>query len=317
MPDAPAAPAPAAPNTSNIPPTPQNGAATAQPAAAATAPEAEYELTVDGKAVKYRRSDAEKLLGKAAYADKLIRDSVEKEKKAAADAKKRKEDDEAEEELWKSNPLAAMEAQAKRRGLQLDELARQRLEAKLKEAEMSPEQRERERADRAEKALKEQEDKRIADEQEKVVSTQAAQIQKLMEEELVAAADAAGLGKDEDSFFAIYEVVRDWTEAGLPWDAKRIIEIAESNVSKAFDTRIAKAAAKMPDEKLMKLLGDDVIRRASNYRISQYRKSKTTSATPPPVAGGGSSTRAAAGPQYLSPREADARLRAIREKVKG
>jgi len=193
---APAA-APAANTTQTATPAPATGATDSTPT-----PEALHEITISGEARKVPLKELIRLAQKGGFADQTVRQAKEALKefqawKAERAAREAKEKEDADELL-------------RSRGHDPDALALKKLQAKLREQEMTPEQREaqkeRDRAEAAEKKLKDME----AEREQQKLSEQTAALQRRMEADLAAAADRAGMPRDSETFYAVYEVAKEW-----------------------------------------------------------------------------------------------------------
>lgn len=269
---------PATPATTPIPVAAKPAAPAATPAAqpdakpAAPAQERVFEVKVAGEMKKFTESEAKKLLSKAGYADKVVSQA----KEALATLKKIQEERAKEaEELEKDE-----EAWLRAKGRDPEALARKIVERKLAEQGMTPEQREAAelRAQLAEKdkRLKEVE---AAKESETLTKRQAA-FQAQMESVLAEAAEAAGIPRDGDGFYAIYEALRDWKRAGLPFDAERIVEKAKENLD-SVPKRIQEAVLKGTKGKaLVELLGKDVVAEVLRYKLEELRGGGSSAAAP-------------------------------------
>jgi hypothetical protein len=256
------------------PAAPTNGAAPTPGNAPAKAAEPTYKLTVDGVEREYSRAEAQKLLGKSAFADKTISQAKEEMKKLAEERERIK----AQEALWDDDER--LEAELEKRG-KLDKLALKRLQAKAAEQEQTPEQRqaaaEKARADKLQKEL----DERTANEKKAKQAEAAKLVQKQMESQLAQAAEKAGLGKDADSFFAVYETVKEWHRLGLPWDAERIVETAKENIDGGFKRLEQSVTKGLKGKALVERLGKSVVDEILRYKVEELRGGGAPRPPPP------------------------------------
>lgn len=311
------APAPAAPNAptpaANIAkPAPVAGTSVAKPPeGAATAPaaaETHFEVKVNGETKKYTRAEAERLLSKAGFADATVQ-QAKQALKAAAELRAKQAEQDA---LWDDDEK--LEAELKRRG-KLDKLSLKRLEHKMAEADMTPEQR----------AIKERDDRiaelegktKAADEEKKQaqISERAKRIQARVSSELDTAWERAGFERGADNFAAVYDVMREWRDLGLlpkgeefnAMHADRIIEQARDNIEGSFK-RLESATLKgLKGKALVDRLGKSVVDEVLRYRVELLRGggAKPQNQTPPPKNG-------EATPTYTTPQELMAKMRGVR-----
>lgn len=260
-----ASPAPAA--APAAPAAPQNGTA---PAAAkpTPAPEPKYLLTVDGAEREVTRSEAQKLLGKAAFADKLIQQAKDALKKTAeARAKASQEepelDDEAKLEEWLTKRGAKQEV--------LDRLARRRLEQRVKTEELTPEQREAAAIKAENERLKKEGAERAEADKKAKQAAAESHLQRQMESQLKDAAEKAGMVGDIDSFDCLRAVVREWVELEMPWDPARIVETAAERLNGATAKLQKEGLGRMDGKALHEFLGKDALKKLNEYQVQLVR----------------------------------------------
>lgn len=308
-PAAPAAPAASAATPANVavpvakanPPTPAApGAPAAKADAAAEAPF--IELVVDGQKQKFTEGEAKRLLSKAAFADKLVRQAKEAIKKAQEASGL----SESEKKRLKEETEAYLEAQ----GVDVDALARKRLERRLAEREMTPEQKQRRELEDENTRLKEKEAKRESAEKQRQQSELATRMQRKMEADLRSAADRAGLPNGADSFYAVYEAVREFHELGLPFDADRIIETAKENIEGSFKRLESSVLKDLKGKALVDRLGKSVVDEVLRYKVEELRNGGARK-TEPPASPPAQQQQQTDGPGYLTPDEAREKLRGL------
>lgn len=296
-----AAPAPAAPAAQPAAP------AAKAPNAVAPAAEAEplFEVKVNGEVRKYKRSEAEKLLSKAGFADKTIQQAREA-LKAAAELKAKMAE---QESVWDDEDK--LEAELAKRG-KLDLLARKRLEQKLREQELTPEQR---RIAELEAAAADKDKKLKAVDEEKeqqAIGARAQHIQKRIESMLGDAWQRAGFETgDSDAFMAVYDVMREWKEIGLlpkaddfsPMFAEQVVDAARQKMEGAFKGLEAAVLKGLKGEALAKRLGDSVVNEILRFKVEQLRGGGIKKpGSPAPAAPATPET-------FISPQEAMKRMR--------
>lgn len=263
------------------------------------APEQLYELTIKGETKKYTRDEIQKFAGKSAFADNLMRQA----KEALAQRAKEKEEREAEESGWKDE--SKWEEMLSKKGIDVDKLARRRLEKRVAEQEMTPEQRERDAAKAEADRLKKELEARDSEAKAKKQAETQRVIQQQMESQLAEAAEKAGLSKDADSFFAVYETVKEWVRLGLPWDPARIVETAKENIDGGF-RRLEQSVLKglkgqALEDRLGKSIVDELIRHRAEKLRNGGRPASTMNATPVP--------KKAEAPAWVSPSELQEKYR--------
>lgn len=272
-----AVPAPAAPAA------PTNGAAPA----AAPAAEPVFKVKVNGELREYKQAEAERLLSKAAFADQAIRQSKEALKATQAEREER----EALKKRIKEDK-AARDQFLREHGIEPDEFTRERLSEKLREAEMTPEQK---RIAELEAAKAEADKKLKAADEEKAqqrLSENAKRIQATIENELDAAWKRADFERGPDAFFAVYEVMQEFVGLGLldpnqPFSAAmadRIIETARENIDGTDKRREAAVLKGLKGAALKKRLGPETWREVLRYAAEEFRGGGIKPAAPAPAA---------------------------------
>ena len=287
------------------PPTPTQ-TATPPPAAGKTdaTPEPKYMLTVDGEEREYSRSEAQKLLGKSAYADKLMRQAKEEMQRLADERAKAAADD----AVWDDENKLEEHLTKKGKADLLDRLARKRLEQKVSESQMTPEQREKAAAE-ARAAEAEAKLKAIEAEAKQARQTEATKaLQQRMHEELANAADKAGFPKDADSFYALYEVVSEFSRLKLPWDAERIVETARENIDGSFKRLEQSVLKGLKGKALVDRLGDAIVKEVLRYKAEEFRNGGAKKQAAPAQ----SQPRQQEPSQYISPSDVANRYRGAR-----
>ena len=279
------------------PAAPTNGVApVATPAAAA--PEPTFEVTVGGKPTKLTRKQIEKFAGKGAFADATVSQTKE-----ALKAIKAREAELAEREgVWDDDEK--LEAELLKRG-KLDTLARRRMAAKIAEQEMTPEQRRiaELEASNAESAKK----LKAADDEKKAqqLTENAKRIQASIETELDSAWKRAEFERGPDAFYAVYEVMQEWSGLGLidanqPFSAAladRIIEQARENIDGTDKRREAAVMKGLKGAALAKRLGPEVVKEILRFKTEEFRNGGPK----PPSGAPASQPKSAQDPGWLSP----------------
>lgn len=274
---APVATGAATPANTAVPPAPSNGAVPPAPTApAAPAAEATFEVTIDGKPQQLTRRQIEQFAGKGGYADKLIRQAKERLAEVAKDREEREKDKRTAAEKAKADT----DAWLREHGIDPDAYARSKLEGKLAEHQLTPEQREakkeKDRADQLQKQL----DEKAANEKAAKQAEGTKMLQRQMENELGAAAERAGLSKDPDAFFAVYEAVKEWKRLGLPWNADAIVEHAKENIDGGFKRLEGSVLKGLKGKALVDRLGPAVVKEVLRFKAEELRGGGTRPSTP-------------------------------------
>ncbi len=263
-------------------------------------------MTVDGRPTKLTRKQIEKYAGKGAFADQTVSQAKE-----ALKAIKAREAELAERDsVW--NDEDKLRAELEKRGL-LDKVSLKRLQQKMAEQEMTPEQR---RIAELE-ALQAESDKKLkASEEEKAqqrLSARAKHVQASISNELDSAWERAGFERGADAFYAVYEVMKDFSELGMldpnqPFTsviADRIIDAARENIDGTDKRREAAVLKGLKGEALVKRLGKSVVDEVLRHKVAELR-------------GGGARKPAglamaapAAPQQFMSPQDALKKMRGI------
>lgn len=277
---APAAPvAPVAPAAAAKPPTGAPAASTPD----ATV-ETKYAVKIDGETRQLTMAEIQRLASKSGFADKTVRQA----KEALAAAKKREAELAEREGIWDDDER--LEAELAKRG-KLDKLAAKRLQAKLNEQEMTPEQKriaelEADR-DAKDKRLKEVDDK----EKQGKISEAAKRIQANFHGTLAKVAEAAGFPKDADSFSALHEVTREFAQLGLidlrnftATDAGHIVEAAQAKIDESFQRLESNVLKGLKGEALVKRLGPETVKELLRWKVNQIRNPTAAPAGAAPVA---------------------------------
>lgn len=296
---APAAPV-APPNApSSVPVIAPNALVATKPgapaAALAEAPAAKAEeiftVTVDGQQQKYTRAQAERMLSKAGYADKVIRQAREVIRQA--------QQEKAQREKEPNDPAELLRL----RGHDPEAYARSVLERKIEEAKLSPEQR---RIAELEQTNAQAQEKIKAAETEKnegAVKAQAAALQQRMETELAAAAERVGLPRDADGFYAVYKAVQEMHELGLPFDAQHACEMALESINGAFKGLESSVLKGLKGKALADRLGKSVVDEILRYKVEEIRGGGVKPAGSPQA-----ETPKQEPKRWLTQRELDAKL---------
>lgn len=320
-----AAPAPvAAPAAAAKPIAPPNGAAKpavgkappvgAKPGEAPPAAEPQkYKLTVDGEAVEMTLEEMQKWASKGRFSDKATQEAKEAIKRAQRAAQEIEARERARIEKLKADP----DAYLRENGIDPDAYARSKFERKVAEQKMTPEQREamaaKQRADDAEKKLKDVEAQRQAEQHTQLTN----HLQRNIESQLAAATKRAGMEMSDEGFYAVYESFREAFELGLlpldggglqPHHADRIIEDAMSRISGAQQNLEKAVLAGLKGEPLLKRLGPAVVRAVLEARREQVYGAKTPAPGAPPAKPMGAPKKSS---QYLTPAEADEQMKKL------
>lgn len=259
---------------------PTNGAAPTTAAAAAPAVEAEptFEVTVDGKPQKLTRKQIEKYAGKGAFADKAIRQASE----ALKTTKAEKEAREALKEKLKTDKAARREW-LKEHGIETEEFAREVLQEKLSEQEMTPEQREVVAAKAEAAAARKEADEFKAEKAKAAQAESQKRLSAKLENDLAEACTRHGLELSPETFLALQPVARDFIEAGIPLDPDMMVETAKANIEESF-SRLSKAVAGgLKGAALVERLGPEVVKEVLRYRTEVYRNGGPPKPGAPPA----------------------------------
>lgn len=285
----------------------------AKPAAPTSAPTetaiADYiEANVKGEKRRFTREEAARNLSKISFADDLARQAKEALKATTAEK--------AEREALKARiktDKKARDAWLREHGIEPDEFALGRLDEKLREAEMTPEQREIAKRDAEIAELKAKQQEREAEAEEQKLSARTQHIQKHVENTLAQSWESAGFEKGADSFMAVYKVMAEWNELGLlpkgedftPAFADRIIDAARENIDGAFKALESAALKNLKGKALYERIPKAVRDELNRYQLEQLRGGGPK----PQAAGAPPAQKPADGPGFLTPAQA---LKAIR-----
>lgn len=315
-----AAPKPAAPPLANgaakgapqAPPKPPPTGAAPPETPVAEAPK--IKVKVDGEVVEMTQAELEKYASKGRFSDKATQEAKEAIRRATAVAKQFEE----RERLVKERAKTDTDAVLRELGIDPDEYAKAKLEKKVAEGRMTQEQRElaaeRARAKQLEEQLAQENKKREAEKNQQ----RANQLQRRIENELVAAAKRANMSLGDESFYAIYESFREAFELGLlptdgdgllPHHADRIVEDAMGRLDGA-QKGIRENALKLKGPALLEFIGKEAVDNIIAARLEQIRAARGQPARPQ----GGTPPPAPAQPRpntYLTPAEAEAQLKKL------
>jgi len=304
----------AAPKGVQAPVKPAVAPATAAPPEGAPPVEQKYKVKVDGQVVEMTQAEMEKWASKGRYSDKATQEAKEAIKRAKAAEERLLSEDRARKEKAKANT----DAWLREHGIDPDEYAKSKLEQKVEEGKMTPEQRQAAK-DRAEKADLEKKLKDIETQRQEEAKQQLTnQLQRKIETELANAAKRAGMGLGDESFYAIYESFREAFELGLlpvdanglqPHQADRIVEEAMGRLEGAQKS-LRENALKLKGRALLEFVGKEAVDNIVAARLEEIREARGLA----PKQGVGTPTPAAPAPRpnsYLSLAEADAQLKKL------
>ncbi len=309
MPEAPAVAAGTPANTSlptaPKPPTP----AAPKPAApeAAASPEPLYDIVVSGQKKKVPLQELIRRAQKGDFSEQLTRQASD----AIKATKKREEEIAAREALWEDDDK--LSAELEKRG-KLDAITRRRLEQKLAEQGLTPEQREAQqhqaRADAAEGKLKDnetQQQTKAREERYRMVSQQT-------ETELMSATERLKFERTPESFGALHSVFAEWVELGLlgeepatPWQAEQMVQAAAEKLDGARSELQSKILAAKDGAGLYELLGKEGREKLNQYQLALLRGTVAKPAEAAPQ----QPKPAQAQSKYITPDEARAKLRML------
>lgn len=310
MPPAPApAVAAATPSTTPAPvqhkPVAPQAPATPKPEAPA-APEQTFELKVKGETRRLTLAQLQREAQKGLFTGDLMRQAKE-----AITATQKKQAELAEREsLWDDD--AKLEAELERRG-KLDALARRRLEKKVGEAQMTPEQREafehRTRAEAAESKLKDIERQQA----EAATAQRYEQAAKQSENELMAASERLNFERNPETFYALHSVLKEWVELGVlgeepltPWQAEQAITATQEKLEGARNDLQSRIVAAKDGAGLWELLGAEGRKKFNEYQLQVHRGGVKAPVAAAPVA-----PPAAPAKRYFSIDEAREQMRKV------
>lgn len=316
---APAVPPPGAPAVipkEGAPPAAPKPAPEAKPAAPtepAAPPEQKFKVKVDGEVKEFTLAEMERYASKGKFADK----ATQQAKEAIKRAQKAQQEFEAREKARLETAKKDIDAFLKEHGIDPDEYAKTKLERKVEEGKMTPEQRRAAELERENKRLIAEQEKAAAQRKEEQRQQLTEHLQRRIETELSAAAKRAGMQMGDETFFAIYESFREAYDLGLlpldggglqPHHADRIVEEAQSRLDSA-QSRIRENALKLRGQALLDFVGQEAADAILAARLEQHRQRRGLGAAPaaaPPAAQPAAQPR-----KYLSPSEADAELKRL------
>ncbi len=282
-----------------------NGAAngTPPPNGAPKAAEESWEFNEDGKSFKLTHAETQKQLADARYARKRLQQAADEAKTLKAEKAKFEAERADDAKLRKENRAEWL----KRHELDEEAMAREVLERKLKEQEMTPDQREAAKRKAEADDLRKQLDERKQADSKAQVDQTAKHITQWMVDGLQKAATAAGLAIGPREFHVIHAVAAEFGDA-VPLDGEwhnRVINEAKERIEGAYGKLESAVAAGLSGEALVKRLGKRVVDEVLKYRLEQVRGKKTfgagrPAAEPPPVAKPS---------KYITTREAEEQLR--------
>lgn len=282
------------------------------------APEPKVKLKIDGQVEEMTQAEIERWASKGRFSDKTTQEAREAIKRATALAKKMESDAAAARERAKTDT----DAWLKEHGIDPDEFAKSRLEKKVEEGKMTPEQRRAAELEQENKRLKADQDKLAKEREAERVQQVTNQLQKRIENELGAAAKRAGINpQDSELFFAVYESFREAFDLGLlpldangllPHHADRIIEDAQGKLEGA-QKQIRDNALKLKGQPLLDFIGREAVANIVTAELERIRAARGV-ASP-------ASIQAKAAPQqrqprtYISPAELDAEVKKLGAKL--
>jgi hypothetical protein len=280
---------PAAPASPAVSAAPTNGAAKS----AAAAPETFLELKVNGQVKKYTRAEAERLVSKAGAADEVFQKSKEALRVAN------------EERARATQSAADRKRYAKERtedflrehDIDPDEFARLRLEKKVEDGKLTPDQKRALQAEQEAQRLKDELAKRDQDREAETVKARTTQLQRHIETTLASAAKRAGIEPGDTSFVAIYEALKEAHDLGLlpengmlePHQADVIVDEAKGRIDSQMSKLEQAVLGGLTGEGLLKRVGDKVALAVSQAMVARVRgsgshaaPSQTLVPAPPP-----------------------------------
>lgn len=313
----------AAPKTA---PTPANGVSKGvpqSPVKPAPAPGAQaegvsaeqtYKIKVDGQVVEMTIAEMERYASKGRYADKATqeaKEAIKRAKQAAADY-------EAREKARIEKAKTDTDAWLKEHGIDPLEYAKSKLQQKVEEGKMTPEQKRAAELEMENKRLKQAQEEAALQAKKQQAEQLQQHLQKRIETELVNAAKRAGMSLGDDAFYAIYKSFEDAFELGLlPLDAQgltphmadRIVEDAMGRIEgeqKNTRTQVLKLKGQALEDFLGKEAADHIV----SNRLELIRAAKGLPAGRP-GAPAPTQTPAKTPAKYLSPAEADEQLKRL------
>lgn len=310
---APAVPAPAATSVVNgaaktiAPVVGKDGAVTP-----VVAPEQTYDIKVNGQLKKMTMAELERYASKGGYADQV----TQKAREAIRDAVKARDDYAAKESARLERAKKDTDAFLKEHGIDPDEFARQRLNKRIEDGKMTPEQREAAELKAENQRLK---DEHARAEQARKVEAEKAQttaLQRNIEKTLKDAAARVGIEAGDESFYAIYESFREAFELGLlpqdglqPHHADRIVEDAQARIEGSQKSLEKAVLAGLKGDRLLTRLGPEVVKAVLEARIEQIRGGKGGAVNAPPAPK--TAAPVVKPSSYLTPAQADEQMKKL------
>jgi hypothetical protein len=236
------------------------GPSDAEKAAQKAAEKRKYKLKVDGAEEELELSDDEITLRlqKERAASKRMQESAELKKKFAEAV-----------DLIKKDPFSALKDPAF--GLDLEQLAEQRLIEKY-QREMLPEE-ERQRMDMEKKLQEYQRREQEAHEaqQRQAYEAQVAQVQQQTEQDFLKALELAGAGKDYEVLAEMVDLAKHALgEYGLELSPEQLAAEVKSR-REARETKAWEKARGLRGDALLKQLGDEVVQEVLRLSVSRVK----------------------------------------------
>ena len=247
-----------------------NGAKPETPAAPQT-----YKIKVDGQEVEMTQADLERYASKGKFADKAIQQARE----LAKAAQQRQQEYDARESQRREAAKKDPDAWLKEHGIDTEEYARTKLERRVAEGKMTPEERRAADAEARAKSLEEQLAARAAKEEAEQSKQFESKLERDIQGSLMGAVKRAGMETSPDTLFALHEAMEDMnrlrllpTEGGLPPHiADRIVEDAQARIDEQRG-RLEKAMlGGLKGAALKARLGDAVYKEVLAHALEEVR----------------------------------------------
>jgi hypothetical protein len=309
-----AAPPPAPNGAPKAVQAPSKGVPGAAPPAAEAPEPIVWEGKVEGKEVRLTKAQLDRFAQKGVYADRVTQEGKEAIKRAA----KVQADYEAKEKARLERAKSDPDAWLREHGIDPDEYALRKLDRKVAEGKMTPEQKRAAEIEAENKRLKADAEEREAQRAQEKQQALASHLQKRVENELASAVKRAGLPLGDETFYAVYESFRESFELGLlpldaaglqPHHADIIVEDAKARLDGA-QKGLRENALKLKGQALLDFVGKEAVDAILVAELDRRRalkgipSQKTQGAPPPAVA-------PPAPKAYLSVAEADAQLKQL------
>ena len=279
-----------------------------------------WEGKVNGQSRQVRKSEADRYLSKGAHADA----TTQAAKEAIRAAQKAQQEYEARERARQERAKTNTDEVLRELGIDPDEFARSRLEKRVAEGKMTPEEK---RAAEAEARAKELENK-LAEQSKREESERqqqlASQLEKNIQGQLMASVKRAGMETGPDTLYALHQTMDEMMGLGLlPMDgvglpahvADQIVEDARARISEA-QSRLEKAVlAGLKGEALKARLGGVVYKEVLAHALEEVRSRRPGYVKP--VNGAPAPAPAAPAPRptgYIKPAQFDAKIHELKEK---